>query len=62
MGTNEENIIQNFICFTLHRLRLRPKSTGSDQLRLHNTDHMFVHMLSHSAYNYFFKTTVDNVR
>ena len=40
MGTNEENIIENFVCFIdggagagpLHRLRLRPKSTGSATL------------------------------
>ena len=39
--TNEENIIQNFFRFIeggagagpSHRLRLRPKSTGYDQLR-----------------------------
>ena len=46
MWTNEQNIIENFVCFKvepepgagpLHRLRLRPKSTGSGRLR--NTAH-----------------------
>ena len=43
MGTNEENNIENLVCFIyggagagpLHRLR--PKSTGSDRLLLRNT-------------------------
>ena len=50
-GTNRENIIQNFFgLFKVepepragpsHRLRLRPKSTGSDRLRLRNTGYRY---------------------
>ena len=38
VGTNEENILGGAGAWLLHRLRLRPKSTGSDRLQLRNTE------------------------